>query len=110
MTFHVLTLFPELVETILASSITGRAMAKGVISLNCVNMRDYAPPERKGRVDDYPFGGGAGMVIQPEPVFEAWRAVTAGRSDEAAIELAETPDEAATAPTEASGVTASAPA
>ena len=79
MIFHVLTLFPELVETILASSITGRAMAKGLISLECVNMRDYAPPERKGRVDDYPFGGGAGMVIQPEPVYEAWKAMTAGR-------------------------------
>lgn len=79
MIFHVLTLFPELVETILASSITGRAMAKGLISLECVNMRDYAPPERKGRVDDYPFGGGAGMVIQPEPVYEAWKATTAGR-------------------------------
>jgi len=75
MTFHVLTLFPELVETILASSITGRAMTKGLIALDCVNMRDYAPPERKGRVDDYPFGGGAGMVIQPEPVFAAWKAV-----------------------------------
>ena len=75
MTFHVLTLFPELVEIILQSSITGRAMAKSLIELNCVNIRDFAPPERKGRVDDYPFGGGAGMVIQPEPVFEAWRSL-----------------------------------
>ena len=80
MKYDVLTLFPELVETMLGSSITGRAMAKGLITLECINMRDFAPPERKSRVDDYPFGGGAGMVIQPEPVYESWRYVAEGRA------------------------------
>ena len=68
MNFHVLTLFPEMIISGMNYSITGRAIGKGLVSVDAINMRDFAPPERKGRVDDYPYGGGAGMVIQPEPV------------------------------------------
>ena len=75
MKFHVLTLFPEMIENAMATSITGRAMEAGIIELNCVNMRDHAEEKRKGRVDDYPYGGGAGMVIQPEPVFASYEEV-----------------------------------
>ena len=71
MNFHVLTLCPELIEQGVSSSITGRAMAKGTITLHTVNIRDYSHDEKHHHVDDYPYGGGAGMVMQAEPVYEA---------------------------------------
>lgn len=71
MDFHVLTLFPEMVSQGLNTSIIGRAIDKGLISLNTVNIRDFSKDKHK-RVDDYPYGGGAGMVIQAEPVYEAY--------------------------------------
>lgn len=74
MKFHVLTLFPEMIENGLHTSITGRAMEKGIISLNTVNIRDFAG-NRHGKVDDYPYGGGAGMVMQAEPVYGAYRSI-----------------------------------
>jgi len=77
--FHVLTLFPEMVDAGLRSSIIGRAAEKDIISLDIVNIRDYTI-ERHGRVDDYSYGGGAGMLMQAQPVFDAHRAVTAGRA------------------------------
>ncbi len=76
MNFHVLTLFPEMIGTAFSTSITGRAMASGLITLNAVNIRDYAEEKRKGRIDDYSYGGGAGMIMQAEPVYRAWKAVT----------------------------------
>ena len=74
MNYHVLTLFPEMVENGLNTSIIGRAMEKGLLSLNTVNIRDYAG-NKHGKVDDYPYGGGAGMVMQAEPVYQAYLAV-----------------------------------
>ncbi len=71
MNFHVLTLFPEMIQQGLATSITGRAIDKGLISLNTVNIREFSE-DKHNRVDDYPYGGGAGMVIQAEPVFKAY--------------------------------------
>lgn len=75
MNFHVLTLFPEMIEAAFHSSITGRAQDKGILNLDCVNIRDFAEEKRKGRVDDYSYGGGAGMIMQAEPVYRAARAV-----------------------------------
>lgn len=74
MKFHVLTLFSEMIENGLHTSITGRAMEKGLISLNTVNIRDFAG-NKHGKVDDYPYGGGAGMVMQAEPVYSAHRSI-----------------------------------
>ena len=74
MHFHILTLFPEMVMDGLGTSITGRAMKKGTISVDAVNIRDYAD-NKHGQVDDYPYGGGAGMVMQPGPVYRAYEAV-----------------------------------
>jgi tRNA (guanine37-N1)-methyltransferase len=71
MNFHVLTLFPEMIQQGLGTSITGRAIDKGLISVNTVNIRDFSL-DKHSRVDDYPYGGGAGMVIQAEPVFKAY--------------------------------------
>ena len=74
MHFHILTLFPEMVLGGLGTSITGRAMDKGLLSINAVNIRDYAF-NKHNSVDDYPYGGGAGMLMQAEPVYLAYEAV-----------------------------------
>ena len=71
MNFHILTLFPEMVMGGLGVSITGRAMEKGVIAVNAVNIRDYSKDKHR-HVDDAPYGGGAGMVMQPGPVVDAY--------------------------------------
>ena len=65
-----ITLFPEFFRESLGASITGRAQEKGLVRCRAVNLRDFAV-DRHGTVDDYPFGGGSGMVIRPEPVFAA---------------------------------------
>ena len=74
MNFHVLTLFPEMIMNGLETRILGRAAAKGIVSFEAVNIRDYTL-ERHGKVDDYPYGGGAGMVMQAEPIYRAYEAL-----------------------------------
>ena len=74
MNFHVLTLFPEMIMNGLETSILGRAAEKGIVSFEAVNIRDYTL-ERHGKVDDYPYGGGAGMVMQAEPIYRAYAAL-----------------------------------
>ena len=71
MDFYVMTLFPEMIEAAFATSITGRAAAGGLLSLTTVNIRDFAS-DRYGHVDDYPYGGGAGMVMQAPPIYRAY--------------------------------------
>ena len=70
MRFHVLTLFPQMIEQGLSESITGRALKQNIISLNTVNIRDFAQ-NKHNKVDDYTYGGGAGMLMQAEPVYQA---------------------------------------
>lgn len=74
MKFFVLTLFPEMVMQSLNTSIIGRAIQKGLLSIEAVNIRDYTLDKHK-KVDDYPYGGGAGMVMQAQPVYDAWKSV-----------------------------------
>lgn len=74
MKYHVLTLFPEMIENAMKTSITGRAIDDGKIYLNAVNIRDFAFNKHK-KTDDYPYGGGAGMVMQAEPVYLAFMAI-----------------------------------
>lgn len=74
MNFYVLTLFPEMIIQAMSESILGRAQEKGAITLEAVNIRDYAG-NKHGQVDDYPYGGGAGMVMQPGPIYRAYEAV-----------------------------------
>ncbi len=74
MNFHILTLFPDMVMSGLETSIIGRAKAKGLLSIEAVNIRDYAFNKHHS-VDDYPYGGGAGMLMQAEPVYLAYQAV-----------------------------------
>ncbi len=74
MNFHILTLFPEMVMDGLNTSIIGRAVSAGRLSIEAVNIRDYAFNKHQS-VDDYPYGGGAGMLMQAEPVYLAYKAV-----------------------------------
>lgn len=74
MNFHILTLFPDMVMQGLNTSIIGRAMEKGLLSVEAVDIRDYAF-NKHHKVDDYPYGGGAGMLMQAEPVYLAYEAV-----------------------------------
>lgn len=76
MKFHIMTLFPEMVINGLSESITGRAVDKGIIGINAVNIRDYAD-NTYGHVDDYTYGGGAGMLIKAKPVYDTYKAVEA---------------------------------
>lgn len=74
MNFYILTLFPEMVMNGLSTSITGRAMEEGLINIEAVNIRDFTNDKHR-HVDDYPYGGGAGMVMQAEPVYNAYKYV-----------------------------------
>lgn len=74
MNFHIMTLFPDMVEQGLHTSIIGRAESRGLLSIHAVNIRDYAFNKHQS-VDDYPYGGGAGMLMQAEPVFQCYQAV-----------------------------------
>ena len=74
MKFYIMTLFPDMVMQGLNTSIIGRAMDKGLLSIEAVNIRDYAF-NKHNSVDDYPYGGGAGMLMQAEPVYQAYKAI-----------------------------------
>lgn len=74
MNFHIMTLFPEMVMQGLRTSILGRAVEKRYISIQAVNIRDYTA-DKHGKVDDYTYGGGAGMLMQAQPVYDAYLAV-----------------------------------
>src|SRR6476469_5446807 len=70
LTIDGVTLFPEVIEPYLAASIPGRAAAAGLVRFRVVQLMDFTP-DRHATVDDYAYGGGAGMVLKPEPFFEA---------------------------------------
>ncbi len=78
MEFYVLTLFPEMITQGLNTSIIGKAVEKGLLSIDAVNIRDYTKNKHK-KVDDYPYGGGAGMLMQAQPVSDAWHSVADGK-------------------------------
>ncbi|WP_080666245.1 tRNA (guanosine(37)-N1)-methyltransferase TrmD [Butyrivibrio fibrisolvens] len=75
MDFHVMTLFPEMVSQGLSTSILGRAMEKNLISLECINIRDYSADQKHHKVDDYTYGGGAGMLMQAQPVYDCYKSL-----------------------------------
>ena len=77
MNFHIMTLFPDMVLSGLSESITGKAIEKGLIHVDAVNIRDFAG-NKYGHVDDYTYGGGAGMLMQAAPVYDAYQSVIAG--------------------------------
>lgn len=72
--YFILTLFPEMLEQTLSHSIMGRAQKEGLISVKAVNIRDYTRNKQK-HVDDYPYGGGAGMLMQGQPIYDAYQSL-----------------------------------
>lgn len=74
MKFHILTLFPEMFGAVLHDSMLGRAEKKNIIEFNVINIRDFAC-NKHNRVDDYPYGGGRGMVMQAEPIYKAYQSI-----------------------------------
>ena len=76
MNFTVLTIFPEVIDSYVNCGILKRSIGHGLFSVNAVNIRDYTL-DKHGKVDDYPFGGGAGMLLQAEPIYRAYEAVVA---------------------------------
>ncbi|MCK9478372.1 MAG: tRNA (guanosine(37)-N1)-methyltransferase TrmD [Firmicutes bacterium] len=75
MKIDILTLFPDMVSQVLAESIIGRAQQNEILEVNCVNIRDFTNDKHR-RVDDYPYGGGQGMVMQAEPIYNAYKSLT----------------------------------
>lgn len=72
--FFIMTLFPEMVMDGLNTSIIGRAVENGLLHIEAINIRDYTINKHK-KVDDYPYGGGAGMVMQAQPIYDAYQAI-----------------------------------
>jgi len=79
MRFDVLTLFDSMMEAVLGDSIIGRARENGIIELNFINIRDFSKNKHK-KVDDYPYGGGTGMLMAPQPIYDAYKSITDGLS------------------------------
>ncbi|OCL27054.1 tRNA (guanosine(37)-N1)-methyltransferase TrmD [Orenia metallireducens] len=79
MKFEILTLFPEMFEGVLGSSILNKAQERDLINVDTINIRDYATDKHK-QADDYPYGGGAGMVMKPEPIFRAIEDLSIGEN------------------------------
>ena len=74
MKFNVLTLFPEMINNAMSESIIGRAITNELISVNAINIRDFSKNKHM-KVDDYPYGGGAGMLMQVQPVVDAYNSI-----------------------------------
>jgi tRNA (guanine37-N1)-methyltransferase len=74
MRFDVLTLFPELFNVVLKESIIGRAQENGLVEVNAINIRDYTGNKHK-KVDDYAYGGGTGLVMMTQPIYDAWQSI-----------------------------------
>lgn len=72
--FFVLTLFPEMIKETLSHSILGRAQRDGFVCIQAINIRDFSNNKHL-QVDDYPYGGGAGMVMQPQPIYDAYQSI-----------------------------------
>ncbi|MDR1100920.1 MAG: tRNA (guanosine(37)-N1)-methyltransferase TrmD [Clostridiales bacterium] len=74
MKFDILTLFPEMFSNVIDKSILGNAKTKGLVEINCINIRDFSKNKHK-KVDDYTYGGGEGMVMSPQPVYDAFKSI-----------------------------------
>ena len=75
MFFHIMTLFPEMIDVVCRTSIIGRAVSSGVIQIKTYQIRDFSADEKHHKVDDYTYGGGAGMLMQAQPVYDCYQYV-----------------------------------
>ncbi len=76
MKINIMTLFPDMCESVLGESIIGRAREKGLVKINCINIRDYSK-DKHNRVDDSPYGGGMGMLMQTQPIADCYEDICA---------------------------------
>lgn len=72
--FDVLTIFPDMFEAVLGESITGRARKNGLLEMNFINIRDFSANKHR-KTDDYPYSGGGGMIMMPQPIYDAYRSI-----------------------------------
>lgn len=77
MRFDVLTIFPEMFEAVLGESIIGRARSEGIVEINAVDIRDYSKDKHR-KTDDYPYGGGNGMIMMAQPIYDAYLSIIQG--------------------------------
>ena len=75
MKFDILTLFPEIIDTVLKESIIGRAQEKGILEINSIDIREFSQNKHK-KADDYPYGGGGGMIMTVQPIYDAYLSIT----------------------------------
>jgi tRNA (guanine37-N1)-methyltransferase len=80
MVFDIMTLFPDLVSTVLGESVIGRAQKKGAIEINCHNIRDFSKDKHR-RVDDTPYGGGKGMLMMAPPIYDCYEYIRTRKND-----------------------------
>ena len=78
MKFNILTLFPDMINAVLGDSIIGRAAEKGIVEINVINIRDFSKNKHR-KTDDYPFSGGGGMLMTPQPVYDAYMSIAEKR-------------------------------
>lgn len=84
MKVDVLTLFPEMFHGVFETSILGKAQTKGIVSLHAINFREYSG-NKHGQVDDTPYGGGGGMVLKPEPIFNAVESIVGTEAENSSV-------------------------
>ena len=73
MKVHIITPFPAMIDSIIDSSILGKASERGCVEYKVYNLFDFCSNSSNHRIDDYPFGGGSGMILKPDPIFEAFK-------------------------------------
>ena len=91
MKVHIITPFPEMVKSIINCSILAKSQQKGYVEFYTYNLFDFAENSTNNRIDDYPFGGGAGMILKPEPIFEIFGSIKKGLNENSKI-IYPTPD------------------
>lgn len=84
MKIYVMTLFPEMIEQAISHSIIGKGIGNGLLEINCINIRDYSNNKHK-KVDDYPYGGGEGMVMGVQPIYDAFHSIKANLKKDAPV-------------------------
>ena len=92
MNVHIITPFPEMVESIIKCSILGKAEKKGYVKYRIYNLFDFSENSTNKRIDDYPFGGGSGMILKPEPIFDAFNFIKQNFSNNKMKVIYPTPD------------------
>ena len=87
MKVHIITPFPDMVNSIIGCSILGKAHERGCVEYQIYNLFDFLENSTNKRIDDYPFGGGPGMILKPEPIFEAFNFIKQNLDDSSSVKV-----------------------